>query len=103
MQGYALHGQGIEVVASDLLQEAGGARHQVGYAARHATVYHVIGVGANIDKFGLARFGLLAVAHGAHAPTAGCHYLNALNVGEALVVAVYAPDGMVGGDGCRLL
>ncbi len=96
MERNPLDSKGVEIVATDVLQQQGGTGNKVGNAVRHAPVHDEIGIAADIDKFRLAMLGLVAVAHGTHAPPTGGHYLDILHVGEAILIAVDTTDGVVG-------
>ncbi len=106
MHGDALDIQTVEERLTDILQQHGGTRHQVGNAGVKR-VDMEIGIGAHIDQFALTRLGILTVLDRRDAPLLGSHQLYGIGIGKRLGIAgdgSYLMDGgtrKVEGGICR--
>ena len=95
MERNTLDCKGIEIVATNVLQEHGCTGNEVGNAVRHTPVHNEVGIAAHIDEFRLAVFCLLTIENWTHAPLTGRHYLHVLHIGKAVLIAVDTADGMI--------
>ena len=85
VQGHTLHVEAVVERLTDVLQQDGSTRHEVGNGAVEL-VDMVVGTLADIHQFLLAGLGILAVLHRTHAPLVGSDNLHALAVRKCHLV-----------------
>ena len=97
VERYALIIQAVVECLSDVLQQDGSTRHQIGYGVGEA-VDMIVRTLADIHQFLHAMFGILTILHGTNAPLFGSHNLYALAVGECRLIVSHRTDavGLVG-------
>ena len=94
VQRNALDIKAVEEGLTDILQEHGGARHQVWYAGIQR-IDVIIRIGTDIHQFAFARFGILAVTYRRDAPLLCCGELDGISIGKSFRITGYGTDAMV--------
>ena len=94
MQGHALDIEAVEKCLTDVLQQDGGSRHEIG-DARIERINMIIWIGTHIDQFPLARLGIGTIPYRRDTPLVGSRQLQAVGIGESLLVIGYGIDSML--------
>ena len=93
VERYAFIIQAVVECLSDVLQQDGSTRHQIGNGVGEA-VDMIVRTLADIHQFLHAMFGILTILHGTYAPLLGSDNLHALAVGECRLVVGHRADAV---------